>query len=260
MRIRSALRGIGVVLLCVTLAGCAQAAFWPFTAGPDPAAVQEAFLQGEQAVLEQDYAAAAAAFEKLLDIDPGNVDAMLWLGRCRLLLSDSAAAAEVLKAASDKAPSRADILGYLAKALLGSGDLAAAEDAYQRLRAIDPNDASAYAGLEKVYIAMKDDEKLSALRGMPPDTPADGEESYDYQDVEDGWISVPVDNGDGEDGGGWATIPPEQLVTPAPAEATPEPGAESTLQPPAQPSPTPVPYDPNMPQLEDETGWDEYGG
>lgn len=237
------------------LAGCAQLPFWPFDAQPDPAAVREAFLKGEQAVLDKDYAAAAAAFERAIETDPDSVDAMLWLGRCQLLLGNGDAAVSTLKNAHDRAPGRADVLRYLAKALSTGKDLAAAEAAYLSLKELDPNDPTIYAGLEKIYTAMGDAEKLNALRGVPLDTPiGDGTPSDDdWQPASTEGYDDGQDSGS-DDGAGWATIPPELLVTP-PADSAPA----QTPEPEQQPTPTPY-VDPNMPQVEDEAGWDEYGG
>jgi cytochrome c-type biogenesis protein CcmH/NrfG len=96
----------------------------------------------------QDYAKAAAAFNRAREHDPRNPDAIAGLGQIAYHQAKYEDATVHFRAAVRLAPNRASLHVWLGHSLLGSGHAREAESEYRAALQIEPSNGPAQQGLE----------------------------------------------------------------------------------------------------------------
>jgi anti-sigma factor RsiW len=116
------------------------------TRGPsEPGSFEESRMQGLEAYVEGDYAAAVRHLRRGLELQPANHEVRLYLGSAELLRGDPATAEPLLDAAASRAaePVRSEALWALASARMRLEDRSGALDALRRLKLVPGRHAAA---------------------------------------------------------------------------------------------------------------------
>jgi tetratricopeptide (TPR) repeat protein len=95
-----------------------------------------------------DLAGAEAEYDRALQTEPRNAQALRGKGFCRLRAADYAGAKSAYGTATEVEPGNADAWAGLGLAHLGLEDWAAAESAFDRAAGIDPDNRSLLRGRE----------------------------------------------------------------------------------------------------------------
>lgn len=132
-------------------------------AEPPGAALQARFRHAQQALAEHRYSAAAAAFETILELDPGLAGAHANLGVARFLQADYGRAAQAFRRALELDPAMRNVELYLGLSLARAGDpedgLPALADGFWNADD-DPWRLQAGMLLAELYAARRADGKL----------------------------------------------------------------------------------------------------
>lgn len=119
---------------------------------PTPTLAAVAFLADAQSALKAgDYDAARAALDRVVALDPGNVEAQVELARLHLIFQDVPASLAAAQRAFDLAPENPEVLNTLARALDWTGDYEAALDKALDALDIDSNNATTLATIAEIY-------------------------------------------------------------------------------------------------------------
>ena len=105
-------------------------------------------LLGQALASVDSLAAAQGAYEKAIDIDPGNAKALRGIGFIHLRNAAYEDAATAYKQSTVTEPRNADGWAGLGQAYLGMRNLEEAESAFRKAQAIDPNNATLKRGME----------------------------------------------------------------------------------------------------------------
>jgi tetratricopeptide (TPR) repeat protein len=101
---------------------------------------------GQQSLASGDAVGAAGNFKKALDLDGGNVAAIIGMGQIAIQQGLYSEAVAHLKKAAKLAPKSAQVYELLGEAYLNSGNAKAAADAFKHALQLDPDDARARDG------------------------------------------------------------------------------------------------------------------
>lgn len=119
--------------------------------------------EGRRELQVGDPAKAAAASERLIARNPGNVPALLVLGQARARLGDDAAAAKAFRRATEANPGNALAWFHLANVLGRTGTVDEAMAAYSKALAIAPRDGDIYVNALSMLRERKEPGRADAL-------------------------------------------------------------------------------------------------
>lgn len=123
----------------------------PVTTASDPAALAREAFEDALGLEEGDPAAAAAAYDRALALDPTLSDAYVNLGRLRHASGDAREAARLYQVALERSPDDAVLHFNLALALEDTRGADAAIEHYERALALDPEFADAHYNVAGLY-------------------------------------------------------------------------------------------------------------
>lgn len=118
-----------------------------------PAAIAVAYLEADLAIEAGDLAAAAAAYQRILAVNPRDRDALLALANVQLQRGDATSAVRLYEQARELDPNNTDILLALANAYLQSGNQEGAATIYLALLEQDPTNLDYISGLAGLRFA-----------------------------------------------------------------------------------------------------------
>jgi Flp pilus assembly protein TadD len=147
-----------LVVLVVAACGPAAPTPTPSSTAESTSSADEHFALGNELSKAGEFQKAAEEYQKVLDIEPENVDAMTNLGVAYYNLGKLDDAIDVYLTAVELAPKDGDIRSNLAAAYVQKYQLSAAEDdlykaldEYKKAVELNPNLAEAHYGLGVVY-------------------------------------------------------------------------------------------------------------